>query len=93
MKIGEILVSRGLLTQDVLEKTLSVQKEKPQQRIGEILLEMGALGEEDLFSGLSEQLGMPFKKDFQSFFSPELVGLISFDSWQRWKALPIREEG
>ena len=45
MKIGEILVSRGLLTQAVLEKALSVQKEKPQQRIGEILLEMGALGE------------------------------------------------
>ncbi|MCX5641716.1 MAG: ATPase, T2SS/T4P/T4SS family [Candidatus Omnitrophica bacterium] len=92
MKIGEILVSRGLFTQDVLEKALSVQKETPQQRIGEILLEMGALGEEELFSGLSEQLGIPFKKDFQPLFSSELVGLISFDSWQRWKALPIRDE-
>ena len=76
MKIGEILVSRGLLTQAVLEKALSVQKEKPQQRIGEILMEMVALGEEELFSGLSEQLGIPFKKDFQFFFSSDLVGLI-----------------
>ena len=92
MKIGEILVSRGLFTQTVLEKALSVQKEKLQQRIGEILLGIGALDEEELFLGLSEQLGVPFKKDFQSFFSSELVGLISFDSWQRWKALPIREE-
>ncbi|MFA5393212.1 MAG: ATPase, T2SS/T4P/T4SS family [Candidatus Ratteibacteria bacterium] len=93
MKIGEILVSRGLLAQAVLEKALSVQKEKPQQRISEILMEMGAFGEEELFSGLSEQLGIPFKKNFQAFFASDLVGLISFDSWQRWKAVPIREEG
>jgi len=93
MKIGEILFSRGLLTRVVLEEALSVQKEKPQQRIGEILLEMAVLDEEELFSGLSEQLGIPLKKDFETLFSPDLVGLISFDSWQRWKALPIREEG
>ncbi len=92
MKIGEILIARGLIDENTLEKALVFQKEQPDRRIGEILIAMGALREEDLLSGLSEQLGIPFKKDLETFFSSDLVGLIPFEFWQHWVALPLKEE-
>jgi len=92
MKIGEILIAHKLIEISDLEKALSVQKEQPGRRVGEILLEMGVLTEESLLAGLSEQLDIPLKKDFEDSFSSELVGLIPFEFWQRWTALPIREK-
>src|ERR1700688_3929199 len=55
--IGEILVSRGLISDDDLERGLAFQA-RFGGRIGAVLVRLGALSESDLLSGLSEQLGL-----------------------------------
>ena len=56
--LGQLLVERGLLPEDDLQKALSLQRER-KGRLGKILLDLGYISQEDLQSVLSEQLGIP----------------------------------
>ena len=56
--LGELLVERGLLPEDDLQKALQLQRER-KGRLGKILLDLGYLSQQDLLMVLSEQLGIP----------------------------------
>jgi general secretion pathway protein E len=56
--LGQLLVERGLLPEDDLQKALSLQRER-KGRLGKILLDLGYVSQQDLQSVLSEQLGIP----------------------------------
>jgi general secretion pathway protein E len=56
--LGQLLVERGLLPEDDLQKALSLQRER-RGRLGKILLDLGYVSQQDLQSVLSEQLGIP----------------------------------
>ena len=56
--LGQLLVERGLLPEDDLEKALSLQKER-KERLGKILIDLGFISQQTLYSILSEQLGIP----------------------------------
>jgi general secretion pathway protein E len=59
MKLGEILIERGLLTPEDLERALGIQRERSGEKIGRILIDLGFLAQRDLLQALSEQLGLP----------------------------------
>jgi general secretion pathway protein E len=56
--LGQLLVERGLLPEDDLQKALVLQRER-KGRLGKILLDLGYVSPQDLQSVLSEQLGIP----------------------------------
>ncbi|HXX23834.1 MAG TPA: type II secretion system ATPase GspE [Terriglobia bacterium] len=56
--LGQLLVERGLLPEDDLQRALSLQRER-KGRLGKILLDLGYVSQQDLQSVLSEQLGIP----------------------------------
>ncbi|MEM9496246.1 MAG: ATPase, T2SS/T4P/T4SS family [Pseudomonadota bacterium] len=56
--IGEMLVERGLISEDDLKKALQIQGEVGGP-VGQALVRIGALSEEKLLDVLSEQLGLP----------------------------------
>jgi general secretion pathway protein E len=56
--LGQLLVERGLLPEDDLQKALTLQRER-KGRLGKILLDLGYVSQEDLQNVLSEQLGIP----------------------------------
>jgi general secretion pathway protein E len=56
--LGQLLVERGLLPEDDLQKALGLQRER-KGRLGKILLDLGYVSQQDLLSVLSEQLGIP----------------------------------
>jgi general secretion pathway protein E len=58
-KLGEILIDRGLLTPEDLERALGIQRERSGEKIGRILIDLGFLAQRDLLQALSEQLGLP----------------------------------
>ena len=58
MKLGEVLLTMGLVDEPQLGKALVLQKEAG-KRLGELLVEMGILSEEQLVSALSEHLDLP----------------------------------
>ncbi len=59
LRLGEILIRQGLITEAQLQKAIDIQK-REKGRIGEILIRHGLISEENISSALGEQLGIPY---------------------------------
>ena len=57
MRLGEMLIARGLITQEELQQALELQKERG-DKIGKILVDLGFVAQREVLSALSEQLSM-----------------------------------
>src|SRR5260221_10669075 len=55
MRLGEILLEKGLISSEDLEKALELQKERG-DKIGKTLVDMGFVAMRDVLAALSEQL-------------------------------------
>src|ERR1700682_2262998 len=55
MRLGEILLEKGLITSEDLEKALELQKERG-DKIGKTLVDMGFVAMRDVLAALSQQL-------------------------------------
>ena len=62
-RIGEVLVTQGLLTPEQLDHVLTVQREVPpglpRRRLGELAIDLGYTQERDVARALAEALGLP----------------------------------
>jgi type II secretory ATPase GspE/PulE/Tfp pilus assembly ATPase PilB-like protein len=68
LRVGEILIKQGLITEDQLQKAIDAQK-KEKGRIGEILVKLNIITEEQMTAAVGTQLGIPY----YSSESPELL--------------------
>jgi type IV pilus assembly protein PilB len=59
LRLGELLVKEGLMTESQLEKAISVQRQEG-GRLGEVLIKLGIIKEERLVIILGKQLGIPY---------------------------------
>jgi general secretion pathway protein E len=92
MRIGEILMERGLLSQEDLDRALEMQKERG-DKLGRILVDLGFAAHRDVLKALSEQLGLPLARiEGPPAVSPETERL-SPRFLRNAKALPLRIEG
>ena len=73
--IGQILIERGLIAADDLERALELQRERRGEKLGRILVDMGYLAQRDLLSALSLQLGLPIAQLAAPPSAPELEGM------------------
>ncbi len=73
-RLGEILIERGLIGAEDLERALELQRERG-DKLGRILVDMGYLAQRDLLSALSAQLGLPIVTLTTPASAPELEGL------------------
>jgi general secretion pathway protein E len=87
-RIGEILIAKGLLQADELEKGLALQRERG-ERLGRLLVEMGMVAARDVISAIAEQLEVPFvgAKQFPEF--PPLLESVSGRFLRQFKVLPL----
>ena len=73
--IGQILIERGLIAADDLERALELQRERRGEKLGRILVDMGYLAQRDLLAALSHQLGLPIAQLAAPPSAPELEGM------------------
>lgn len=59
MRLGELLISKGLLNEEDLTRALELQKERPGDKLGKILVDLGFVAQRDVHAALSEQLAIP----------------------------------
>ena len=90
-RLGEMLMSRGQLQQDELDKALAFQRERP-DKLGRILAELGFLSSRDVLAALSEQLEIPIvtARDFP-VVAPEVEG-IAVGFMRQFRFLPLGVE-
>jgi general secretion pathway protein E len=58
MRLGEMLMARGQISQEDLDRGLELQKERG-DKIGRILVDLGFLAQRDMLAALAEQLEIP----------------------------------
>ncbi|MFZ5923877.1 MAG: GspE/PulE family protein [Bacillota bacterium] len=91
-RLGEILVSTGVLTQDELDRALTVQKETG-GRLGSILVSLGLIDEDVMLSALEAQLGVPRVELARYIISPSVARLVPEAFARSHKVLPIERVG
>jgi twitching motility protein PilT len=92
LKIGEILVSSGLITEDQLKAALNGQRQLG-GTVGENLIRLGYISEEVLLNSLSEQTGLQHINLTRVEVPPSIQRLIQLETVRSRRLLPIGFEG
>ena len=91
-QLGELLIERGIIKQDQLEKALVVQKERG-GLIGEILVELKFAKEEDIAQALTAQYGFPFLPLANYDMNPDIINIIPVRVARQYLLMPIDKTG
>lgn len=93
MRIGEILIKQGLLTEGQLQEAMNIQKRQKGSRLGEILIQVGMIKEEDFTIALGSQLSLPFASYMSGLLKPKsdqnLEKLVNYDFAKKNLVLPL----
>jgi len=87
-RLGDILVRRGLITQDQLESSLRSQG-SGRGMLGVILLRRGLVTRDQVGSALSEQFDVPFEPIVAEGINPQLVRLLPEDFARNRSTVPV----
>jgi len=91
-KIGKMLVTARLITEEQLEKALGFQQ-KEGGRIGSILVKLGYIQEQILLQFLSKQYGVQSVDLSKIDIDPSVTKLIPTEVVQKYNVIPIRRVG
>jgi type IV pilus assembly protein PilB len=91
-QLGELLIDRGLVTQEKLEKALTYQRDKG-GLIGEILVELGFVKEEDIAQALTTQYGFPFLPLGNYDINTDILSIIPARVAKQYLLIPVDKIG
>ena len=78
LRLGDILLEKGLLNREQLDKALKAQQKEKGEFLGSVLIRLGIVRENDMASALSEQLNIPFiSREDLSVHAAEIKTLVS----------------
>ncbi len=92
VRLGEMLVKAGVLTQDQLQEALEGQK-KNGGRLGFNLVKLGFVREDDITQLLSEQYGVPFINLRHFEIDESVIKLIPSEVAQKYLVVPVNRTG
>jgi len=91
VKLGDLLLQVGKITEEQLKQALNQQKVTG-KKLGQVLVEIGYLTEHDIIEVLEFQLGIPHIRLDKYFIDPEVPRLISEKLAKRYSFLFYRLE-
>ncbi|MEK7404905.1 MAG: type II secretion system ATPase GspE [Acidobacteriota bacterium] len=92
MRLGEMLIARGLISPEDLDRALEIQKERG-EKIGKILADLGFVAMRDVLAALSEQLGVPLVAlEGPPPVTPETEGLAA-RFMRQCRFIPVAQHG
>jgi len=65
VKVGELLVKKGIITEEQLQAALQEQKKHPTKKLLEILLEKGWISKKHFLETMSTQMGMNYVENLE----------------------------
>ncbi|RMG95941.1 MAG: type II/IV secretion system protein, partial [Candidatus Dadabacteria bacterium] len=81
-RLGELLVERGLIRPEDLERALSAQRETGRP-LGEVLAEQGVLTEQAVRWALAEQMDLPLVHPDPGAIDPEVLRRVPAELCRR----------
>ncbi|MBU1318424.1 MAG: Flp pilus assembly complex ATPase component TadA [candidate division Zixibacteria bacterium] len=91
-RIGDILIEKGVITEEILQQTLTIQT-KTGKKLGEVLVDEKFITENDLAEAISERLGVPKLSLENISIDPDLVKLIGYEIAKKPRLVPVFKLG
>jgi len=88
LKLGEILLKYGKITEEQLYDALEKQK-KSNRKLGEVLVDEGYVTESDIVEVLEFQLGFPHVDLDKYAINPNVISLVPENIARRYDLIPI----
>jgi MSHA biogenesis protein MshE len=92
IRLGDLLVEKGLITQDQLKFALSDQK-KMGRKLGSTLVELGMIDENSMLNLLSSQLGIPLIDLNNYHYNDDIAKLLPETIARRHRAMVLDDQG
>lgn len=92
VRLGDLLIEQGLLTEGQLKEALQKQKDTG-RKLGRIFVDSGYVSERDISQALARQLRIPFidLKEFQP--RPEWLKLLNEAQARRYRVIVLDDDG
>jgi cellulose synthase/poly-beta-1,6-N-acetylglucosamine synthase-like glycosyltransferase len=91
-RLGDILIARGLISQEELERALKLQKTSS-DRLGQILVSSGLINRLVLSEALADQFGLKHINLRLEQADPAVVKIMDADTCRKLGCLPVRRVG
>lgn len=91
IRIGELLVNNGIITEEQLMSALAIQK-KSGNKLGNTLIEQEFVSKQQFHKFLATQLNLPFIDLKHYHYSPEVVRLLPETIARRFRAMVLSQE-
>lgn len=88
IRMGDLLVAAGAITEEQLQEALALQKEKG-QKLGKTLLDSGIISKELFIAVLTQQLGVDYIELKECKFDEEVLALIPEDAVMKYNVVPL----
>jgi len=92
VKLGEMLLKAGLISQEQLDEALEAQK-KNGEKLGFNLVQLGHVDEDDITQLLSEQYGVPSINLRHFEIDESVIKLIPSEVAQKYLVVPVNRTG
>ncbi len=89
MRLGELLIAAGTITQEELERGLALQKGS-KQRLGAVLISNGIITEDQLIEALQMQLGIEFIDMTKVKITIDLAQVVPKNIAKQYQVVPVR---
>lgn len=89
MRLGDLLIESGVITNEQLEKALELQKES-KERLGDVLIHSGIITEKHLIEALQIQLGVEFVDLTAVSIPVELAQYVPKNIARKFCVVPVK---
>lgn len=90
MQLGQLLLARGVVSQEQIDAALAEQKDKGHRKLlGELLVEMGYCTENQIAAALAEAYGVPYAQVTPKLCDPKAVEILPREFLEAHIVLPL----
>src|SRR6185503_5342099 len=88
--LGQLLLGKGLLTQEQLDRALDEQKRSNHQKLlGEILVELRICTEDQITEALAQAYGVPYARVSPKVADPKVIAALPKEFLEKHTVLPL----
>src|ERR1700720_4606319 len=92
VRLGEILLQQGMLTDEQLQQALDEQR-KSGRKLGGVFVEKGFVSEEQISTALARQLEVPFVNLKHFSIKPDIAMRLPETQARRFRAMVLEDGG
>src|SRR3954453_5749658 len=88
--LGQLLLNKGLIKPEDLERALEEQKRSNHQKLlGEVLVELGICSEDQITESLAQAYGVPYARVTPRIADPKVIACLPKEFLEKHQVLPL----